>query len=104
MDERTPSIKKMVFENMECTNCHVAAGYFDGLPEQKIEEIVMRNINISYAENPKFDVPAMSEGVPKSSRRGLFARNVAKLTLENVNITGQDGEAYEFIGVDELVK
>ncbi len=102
VDDRTPVIKKMVFENMDCTNCHVAAAFFDGLPEQKIEEIVMKNVSISYAENPKFDVPAMSEGVAKSSKRGMFARNVAKLTLENVNITGQDGEAYEFIGVDEL--
>lgn len=104
VDDRTPSIKRMVFENMKCTNCHVAAAFFDGLPEQKIEEIVMRNVSVSYAENPRCDVPAMSEGVPKSSRRGLFARNVAKLTLENVVIEGQDGEAYEFIGVDELVE
>lgn len=104
VDERTPSIKKMVFENMECTNCHVAAAYFDGLPEKKIEELVMRNISISYAEDAKCDVPAMSEGVEKSSRRGLFARNVAKLILENVKIEGQIGETYEFIGVDELIK
>ena len=81
----------------------MAAVFFDGLPEQKIEEIVMKDIKISYAEEPKIDVPAMSEGVPKSSKRGLFARNVAKLTLDNVKITGQDGEAYEFIGVDELI-
>lgn len=104
VDDRTPSIKKMVFENMDCTNCHVAAAFFDGLPEQKIEEIVMRNISISYAENPKCDVPAMSEGVPKCSRRGIFARNVTKLTLDNVKVEGQDGEAYEFIGVDEIIK
>lgn len=104
VDDRTPVVKKMVFEDMECTNCHVAAAYFDGLPEQKIEEIYMKNINISYAENAKCDVPAMSEGVEKSSRRGLFARNVAKMTLENVNIEGQDGEAYELVGVDELVR
>ena len=104
VDDRTPSIKKMVFENMDCTNCHVAAAFFDGLPEQKIEEIVMRNISFRYAENPKCDVPAMSEGVPKSSKRGIFARNVAKLTLDNVKVEGQDGEAYEFIGVDEIIK
>lgn len=104
VDDRTPSIKKMVFENMDCTNCHVAAAFFDGLPEQKIEEIVMRNISFSYAENPKCDVPAMSEGVAKSSKRGIFARNVTKLTLDNVKVEGQDGEAYEFIGVDEIVK
>ena len=104
VDDRTPFIRKMVFENLECTNCHVAAAYFDGLPEQKIEEIVMKNISVSYAENPKCGVPAMSDGVPKSSRRGFFARNVAKLTLDHVTIEGQDGEAYELIGVDELTK
>ena len=102
VDEKTPYIKKMVFENMDCTNCHVAAAYFDGLPESKIEEIYMKNVNISYAENPKCDVPAMSEGVEASSKRGLFARNVSRLTLDHVTITGQDGEAYELIGVDEL--
>ena len=78
VDDRTPSIRKMVFENMTCTNCHVAAAYFEGLPEQKIEELVMKNISFSYAENPTAGVPAMSEGVPKSTKRGLFARNVAK--------------------------
>jgi len=104
VDERTPVIKKMVFENLECTNCHVAAAFFDGLPEQKIEEIVMKNVSVSYAENSKCGVPAMSEGVPKSSKRGLFARNVAKLTLDRVSITGQEGEAWELIGVDELME
>lgn len=101
VDDRTPSIKKLVFEDMRCTNCHVAAAYFDGLPEQKIEEIVMRNISVSYAEEPKCDVPAMSVGVPKSSKRGLFARNVKKLILENIVIEGQEGETYELEGVDQ---
>lgn len=104
VDDRTPSIKRLVFEDMKCTNCHVAAAYFDGLPEQKIEEIVMRNISFSYAEDAKFDVPAMSVGVSKSSRRGLYARNVSKLIMENVVIEGQDGEAYEMDGVDRWEK
>ena len=104
VDDRTPQVKKMVFENMDCTNCHVAAAYFDGLPEQKIEEIYMKDISISYAEDAKCDVPAMSDGVEKSSKRGLFARNVAKLTLDNVRIKGQVGEAYELEGVDELIR
>ncbi len=102
VDDRTPVIKKMVFENMECTNCHVAAAYFEGLPEAKVEEIYMKNISISYAEDPKCDVPAMSEGVEKSSKRGFFAKNVARLTLDNVRIEGQTGEAFEIIDVDEL--
>lgn len=104
VDERTPVVKKMVFENMECTNCHVAAAFFDGLPEQKIEELVLRNISISYAENPKADVPAMSNGVPVSTKRGIFARNVSKLIMENVTVEGQDGEAIELLDVDEVIE
>lgn len=104
VDDRTPVIRKMVFENMTCTNCHVAAAYFDGLPEQKIEELELRNISVTYAENPKEDVPAMSNGVQRSTRRGLFARNVSRLVLEQVVIEGQAGEAFELEGVDELVQ
>ena len=62
----------------------------------------MKNISFDYAENPMSGVPAMSEGVPKSTKRGLFARNVLKLTMENVIIEGQDGPDCEFVGVDEL--
>lgn len=104
VDDRTPVIRKMVFENMTCTNCHVAAAYFDGLPEQKIEELELRNISVTYAENPKEDVPAMSNGVQRSTKRGLFARNVSKLVLEHITIEGQTGEAFELEGVDELVQ
>ena len=39
----------------------------------------------------------------KSDYKRGFARNVAKLTPDNVGITRQDGVVYEFIGVDELI-
>lgn len=104
VDERTPVVKKMVFENMTCTNCHVAAAYFEGLPEQKIEELELRNISVTYAENPKADVPAMSNSVPVSTKRGFYARNVEKLVLEHVTVEGQNGEAFELVDVDELVE
>ena len=104
VDERTPAIKKMVFENMECTNCHVAAAYFDGLPEKKIEEIHMENIHFDFARDPKSGVPAMSNGVTECSRRGIFAPNVSKLVLKNVSVTGQNGEDLELVGVDSVEK
>ena len=80
----------------------MAAAYFDGLPERKIREIVMKDISVSYAENPRYDTPAMSEGVEKSSRRGMFVRNVEHLVMENVSVSGQEGEALETEGVDDL--
>lgn len=63
---------------MDCTNCHVAAAYFDGLPEQKIEEIYMKDISISYAEDAKCDVPAMSDGVEKAVRED-FCKKCCKI-------------------------
>lgn len=102
VDDRTPYIKRLCFEDIHATNCHVAAAYFDGLPEQKIEEIIMKNISVTYAENPKCDVPAMSEGVEACSLKGIFANNVKRLVLKNVSVEGQQGEAVTLSGVDEL--
>lgn len=102
VDDRTPYIKRLDFEDIHATNCHVAAAYFDGLPEQKIEEIIMKNISVTYAENPKEDVPAMSDGVEKCTLKGIFANNVKRLVLENVSVTGQKGEALILTNVDVL--
>lgn len=102
VDERTPCIKRMDFEDINARNCHVAAAYFDGLPEQKIEEIHMENITVTYAKNPKCDVPAMSAGVEPCSLKGIWANNVKKLSLKNVSITGQEGEEIVLSGVEEL--
>lgn len=104
VDERTPSIKRLAFEDIDAQNCHVAAGYFDGLPEQKIEEIVLKNIRVTYAENPKRDVPAMSAGVEECSLKGIFANNVKRLKLQNVTIAGQQGEAFTLAGVEEVLQ
>lgn len=103
VDQRTPEIRRLDFEDIDARNCHVAAAYFDGLPEQKIEEIIMKNVSVTYAEHPKCDVPAMSAGVEPCSKKGIFANNVRKLVLKNVSVTGQEGEAITLLGVDEKV-
>lgn len=104
VDERTPRLKKFVFENINAKNCHVAAMWFEGLPECKVDEIIMRNISVSYTDNPKCDVPAMSCGVESCSKKGIVVKNVKKLTLSNVSITGNEGEAIVTEGVDSLTR
>lgn len=102
VDDRTPYIKRLAFEDVKASNCHVAAAYFDGLPEQKIEEILMKNIEVTYAKDPKCDVPSMSSGVEACSLKGIYANNVKKLILKNVSVTGQNGGAITLEGVDEI--
>ena len=102
IDDRTPAMKNFLFENIHASNCHVAAAFFEGLPEQKIEKIEMRNCSISFAEEAKADVPIMTNGVEPCTKRGLHATNVEKLILKNVVIEGVEGETLELQGVDNL--
>ena len=102
IDDRTPAMKSFLFENIHASNCHVAAAFFEGLPEQKIEKIEMRNCSISFAEETKTDVPIMTNGVEPCTKRGLHATNVEKLILDNVVIEGVVGETLELQGVDKL--
>ncbi|MBP1559976.1 MAG: glycoside hydrolase family 28 protein [Oscillospiraceae bacterium] len=104
VDERTPRIGKLSFENIACRNCHFAAAYFIGLPERKIEEISMKNIAVTFAENAEKGYPAMLCGIEEVSRRGIIAENVEKMTLANVCISGQTGEPAELCNVDEILK
>ncbi|MCM1252100.1 MAG: glycoside hydrolase family 28 protein [Clostridium sp.] len=102
VDERTPAMKHFLFENIQARNCHVAAAFFEGLPEQKIEKIEMRNCTISFAEDAKADVPIMSNGVEACTKKGLHAVNVEQLLLKNVTIEGVVGEELELQGVDKV--
>ena len=104
VDDRTPHIKSLNFVNIKATNCHVAGAYIEGLPEKKIDEVRMENVSIDYAPEPKKDVPAMSSGVEPCSRAGIRIRNVKKLILKNVSVSGQEGEALTAVDVDEIVK
>ena len=104
VDDGTPAILRLDFEDIKAQNCHVAAAYFDGLPEQKIEQIIMKNITVTYAKNPKSGVPAMSSGVEECTKKGIFARNIKELVLENVEIEGQDGELLVTEGIDHFVQ
>lgn len=104
VDERTPEMKNFCFENIKAENCHVAAAYFDGLPESKIESITMKNVEISFAKEAKTGVPIMSNGVEPCSKKGIYAHNVKKLILDHVQVTGAAGEPVEAVDVDEMIQ
>lgn len=92
VDERTPDIRTLKFKDIDAENCHVAAAYMCGLPEQKIRKVEMENVRVSYAEQPTAGVPAMMEGAEEVTKMGIYAYNVEELVLRNVKIEGQDGE------------
>lgn len=93
VDERTPEIRTLVFHRIEAKNCHVAAAYLYGLPEQKIRKVIMEHIHVTYAESPRAGVPAMMDGLEPCTGMGIYANNIEQLTIKDVTIEGQDGEA-----------
>lgn len=104
VDERTPSVKDVRIRNVECADTHVAGVYFYGLPEQKIEQVEMENVHITYAEDAEAGTAAMMQGCEPTCRKGIFARNIEKLTMKNVVIEGCDGEPLDIEAVDEVIR
>ncbi|MCR5684221.1 MAG: glycoside hydrolase family 28 protein [Lachnospiraceae bacterium] len=86
VDERTPFIKRLVFENIHAVNSHYAAGWIEGLPEQPIEEIILKDIYVSFDPEAKKGIPAMANHVPECCREGFIVKNVTSLVEENVVI------------------
>ena len=103
VDERTPQIKELCFRNIQAKNCHVAAAFFYGLPEQKIERVEMKHIQVSYAEDAASGQPAMMDGIDQNiCKMGIFARNIKTLVLEDIQVVGQEGEVISMDGIDSL--
>ena len=100
VDERTPYLGRFVFENIECINTEYCAGYFYGLPEQHIKEVVVRNSFISFKEDAGEGTPAMMSFAEICSKRGFVLNNVDKAVIENVKMVGNVGEFYSSINED----
>ena len=84
VSEETPAFKNIVIENVKGANIKRAI-YFNGLPEQKIENVTLRNITISATE-------------------GALFRQTNGLVIDNVNIQAQKGEAFTLAPTVENVK
>lgn len=104
VDDRTPSVKQLVFRNIEAENCHVAGAFLYGLPERKVDYVEFDNVNITYDENPEPDEPAMMDDIELVAKMGVFISNVQKLVLRDVRVSGCEGEPFILEHIDELVR
>ncbi|MDE7229498.1 MAG: glycoside hydrolase family 28 protein [Oscillospiraceae bacterium] len=104
VDDRTPYLGKFTFRDMVCENCHVAACFADGLPEQPIDEITVENIKFTYDADAKPGFPSMKNNNVQMCRAGMYFDNVRKLTVKNIDISGNDGEVLIANNCGEITK
>ncbi|TCK87985.1 polygalacturonase [Natranaerovirga hydrolytica] len=104
VDDRTPFLGEFHFEDIECSDAQVAAGYFYGLPEQKIKKVSFKNVKIHFANDAASNKPAMMCHIDPVTKLGIYANNVETVELNNIEITGQEGEKVIIENCDEYIK
>lgn len=87
-----PYVGEISFKDIECYDCEVMAGYFDGLTEQPIKKIVMENVIFHFNSNANPNYPAMLEGVEMCCRKGTYFDNVKEIVLKNVSFENVQGD------------
>lgn len=102
VDDRTPYLGKFTFNNINAINVEVCSGYFYGLPEQPIKEISINNSSFSFKENAESGTPAMMSFAEECLKRGFVFRNVKTVNINNVSLTGNEGE-FMFLEGNEVI-
>ena len=94
VDEGTPTVGRITFEQVRATGCTACAGYILGLPERPVECVVMRDCHFAFQPDAAAMAPAMAEGVETVHNRGVISRFAEQVILDNVIMEGIDGESF----------
>jgi len=103
VDDRTPYIGKLIFEDIESKNSSIAAGFFYGLPEQPIKELVLKNCEFTFADDALPGYPAMMDDISTYCKAGLVFNHVKSVILENVVLDAVSGEDIILNDVEEVI-
>ena len=97
VDDSTPFIGTITFERVHATGCRACVGYILGLPEQPVRHVTVRDCDFDFIPDAEPMVPAMSEVVPSVHNRGIIARFIENLTVENVTMKGIQGDPVQHL-------
>lgn len=100
VNDMTPSLKSFRFDNIKCEGVCYGVGYFLGLPESKIESIVLNNITITYDRSSNPGEMAMTGIKELHKNAGFVCENVSSIILNNVLFIDNQQEEDILINVD----
>ena len=95
IDTGTPRIRRIAFSHITAREVKHAAGFLYGLAEMPLDDISLTDISISISKDADAGYPEMADDIPLMTKAGFYIRNANHLRIENVEVTGQTGEAFD---------
>lgn len=102
VDDTTPRLRRIHFSHITAREVKHAAGFLYGLAEMPLEDISFTDVSISISAEADSGYPEMADDIPSMSQAGFFIRNAHHLRLENVEVTGQVGEAFDIAESEDV--
>lgn len=103
VDEWTPHLGTFKFTNVACEDSEWAAGYFAGLPELPIDEIVLENVHVRFKAQASQGIPAMMTGLNPVSKQGFTFYNVKRIRMNQTSVTGAETDMLLVSGENETI-
>lgn len=101
VDERTPHIGGIHLNNITCINTQIAAAFIYGLPEAKIDNVVLKDIYVHFDVNAQPGYAEMLSFIEPMCRNGFYINNVKCLEIKNVKVENQLTDALIKLNIDE---
>ncbi len=102
VDDTTPRLRRIHFSHITAREVKHAAGFLYGLAEMPLEDISFTDISVSISDEADSGYPEMADDIPSMSQAGFFIRNARHLRFENVEVTGQVGEAFDIAESEDV--
>lgn len=101
VDERTPTIQNIRFEDVDAKGAQHTACYVLGLTERPILGLVIRNVHVAFNRKATPAPPAMACNVEPLARAGYVLINVENPVIENATAEGAEGPLFRYSGGQE---
>jgi polygalacturonase len=102
VDHRTPAIGSIEIEDVVCKNTMTMAAIMYGLPERKIQRVVMKNVTIIMDDEGEIGLPAMMCGIDRVKRAGIRICNAEKIIFDHVAVKNCEGREFIMENVDDI--
>lgn len=91
----TPRIRRISLNGISVQGAKLAAAFLYGLPEMPVEDVTVSDMQVEMAADAVEGYAEMADDIPIMKRHGFFIRNAVGVRLYNVQVRGQQGDAFD---------